>query len=1133
MSKTFEVKIKSVFDDKIITLPVALGTSVGNLKDMFGKVQKVDASRICFFHEGQRLSNDVLIPAQSKTDGPPTLHAVISNKPVASNKPRSPVNTTLVNASPKLSSNEQTNSHTVDKYKTNGATDQDEEIEITEQMIRLAWKGGSWVEIFSNTKRKWYLGHIVKKFDDTEGEWLEIGYETEQNGQSMRKQVQRFCQDVRPINKSSWKNRMDLSPKMTQAAENQKELHRDVRRCVKTVKSCLERPIDLSNIDTQIKECQKIMEDEGRLYHADRLRQKLKILNGSALEVATKKAQTHMDINALEKAIVHYGPYSNPADTTRAKEKLKELQTNRFDSIVKSAVDPKDIPTLSDLLTNPIVKRPTKDKIKEKLKELKNKRLLHTVHQAQGLQGIKDITRQMNDDLNVITEEVKEQVNDKLQELRTNRINSLLQIDDLAHLEKAIEEWADVLDEATKSTVDRRVQQLRTLELSKIIEQSNDFASIDLLIEAARQLEIKTKGKHQPDINKVIGEAKEKVKLLVTEHLTSLLKHSGPISNEQIVDLEIAYNKSHEYCTPALSKRLNQHIKKLCEDSLTRCIREGSEVDPSLASDKVIDNLVATYKHTQSNVPLSLSRRARDLLGKLSTNRLSRIVEETKDTEGLKNLRTRFEKDSEFASEEVKKEAQDKIEQLLDRQLNDLVIQERIPRNLVVPGGGNIMKEFDNFEKKMGECSLKFKSIEDIPELMKLLKSTQGLENLAFDRRMRELRAERLRKRVINATPLTVDDYERFHREDEGFCEYGDKTASKDKIRKLRIERLKEIMDMALDPAASLEKEIRACSLWVEDELKEMASNLLFELRQESIKKQVVTAWDKTKKQIRESHHIPDDALQLVNTCLIEMAKVFTLTQDGEENMTKIEPFAQSLHDVQLSLLVLQHYQLRQNWIVGSKVERLEDGEWRPGEITEVNQDSSGESSICVRAENSLNTETYSRLDPRIRPSQPGIEPVKLRQMKLRRLKIARYGMNISDVEEQKDEEIIGYQKFLGVERERKKRDLIEEESQTGKRWEGCKAKGWSADNVIKWLKGLGKNYAKYENTFRAQNVTGPILLELNSSDLIELQVGRLHRKKMKIEIQKLRSGGTIGKVSQIARKLNKRRNTLREGVYM
>jgi len=378
---------------------------------------------------------------------------------------------------------------------------------------------------------------------------------------------------------------------------------------------------------------------------------------------------------------------------------------------------------------------------------------------------------------------------------------------------------------------------------------------------------------------------------------------------------------------------------------------------------------------------------------------------------------------------------------------------------------------------------------------MKLLKSTQGLENLAFDRRMRELRAERLRARVINASPLTVDDYERFHREDEAFCEYGDKTASKDKIRALRIERLKEIMDLALDPAAALEKEIRASSLWVEDELKEVAKNLLSDLRQESIKKQVVTAWDKTKKQIRENHHIPEDIQLLVNTCLIEMAKVLSQTGD-DDSLSKIEPFAQSLLDVQLNLLVLQHYQLRQNWIVGSKVERLEDGEWRSGEITEASQDSSGTASVCVRVDSSMNTERYSRLDPRIRPSQPGIEPVKLRQMKLRRLKIARYGMNISDVEENKEEEISGYQKFLGVERERKKRELIEEESLTGKRWEGCKAKGWSADNVIKWLKGLGRNYAKYESTFRAQSVTGPILLELNSNDLVELQVSRLHRKK-------------------------------------
>jgi len=1118
MSKTFEVKIKSVFDDKIITLPVAFGTSVGNLKDMFGKVQKADASRICFYHDGQQLLNDVLVPSQSQADGTtPILHAVISN----TSKTRSTVKNAIINTPPKLAPEELRSAPKVDKYKT---IEDNDEIKITENMVRLAWKAGSWVEIFSNTKRKWYLGHIVKKFDDTEGEWLEIGYETERNGQSMRKQVQRFCQDVRPINQSAWKNRMDLPPKMAQAAENQKEIHRDVRKCVKTVNACLERPIDLANINHQIKECQKVMEDEGRLYLGDRLRQKLKILNGSALEVATTKAQTHLDIIALEKAIAQYGAFSNPVEAAKAKEKLKELQTNRYDSMIKSAVDPKDIPTLSELLTDPILKRPTKDKIKEKLKELKNKRLLQIVHQAQGLQGIKDITKQMKEDLHLITEEVKVQVDHKLQDLRTNRINALLQIDDLTHLEKAVEEWADVLDERTKITVDRRVQELRTFELSRITEQTNDFTSIDLLIEAAMQLEMKTDGKYQPNIDKVIVEAQEKVKLIVTEHLTSLLKHSDPISNEQLVELEIAYNKGHKHCPPALSKRLNQHIKQLCEASLTRCIREGSEVDPSLASDKVIDNLVATYKHTHAKVPLALSSKARDLLGKLSTNRLKRIVDETKDTDELKNLRARFENDSEFASEAVKKEAQEKIEVLLERQLNDLVIQKGIPRNLVVPGGGNIMKEFDSFEKKMDECNLKFRSVDDIPELMKLLKSTQGLENLAFDRRMRELRAERLRKRVINATPLTVDDYEGFHRQDEDFCEYGDKTASKEKIRGLRIERLKEIMDMALDPASALEKEIRASSLWVEEELKQMARNLLFNLRQDSIKKQVVAACEKTKKQISDNQHIPDDALQLVNSCLVEMAKVLS---SSHHNLSNIEPFSQSLHDVKLHLLVLQHYQLRQNWIVGSKVERLEDGEWRQGEITEVNQDPAGVDSVVIRADNAMNTERYSRLDTRIRPSQPGIEPVQFRQMKLRRCKIARYGVNISDVEEQKEEEMAGYQKFLGVERERKKRDLIEQEPQIGKRWEGSKAKGWTADNVIKWLKSLGKNYAKYESTFRAQNVTGPILLELNSNDLIELQVGRLHRKKMKIEIQKLRSWNTIEKVSKLGRKLNKRRNTM------
>jgi len=247
----------------------------------------------------------------------------------------------MVNTPPKCAPEELRSPPKADKYKIRD----DYEIKITEDMIRLAWKVGSWVEVFSNTKRKWYLGQVVKNFLDTEGEWLDIlYYQRERNRQGMKKEVQRFCKDVRPINQSTWKNRIYLPPKMARAAENQKEIHRDVRKSVKTINACLERPIDRANIDHQIKECQKVIEELGQLHLEDRLRQKLKFLNGSALEEATKKARRHLDIIALKKAIAQYGAFSHPVLETRAKEKLKTLQTNRYHSMINSVLNPKDIP---------------------------------------------------------------------------------------------------------------------------------------------------------------------------------------------------------------------------------------------------------------------------------------------------------------------------------------------------------------------------------------------------------------------------------------------------------------------------------------------------------------------------------------------------------------------------------------------------------------------------------------------------------------------------------------------------------------------------------------------------------------------------------------------------------------------
>lgn len=1146
----FDVKIKTVFDDKIISLSVNRGSTVGKLKELFGKMQGVDPPRVSFFHEGARLQDDLPIPApQAGTrEQPPILHAVVANSNAKAKRgPASPVPrveekpdvknpSAVTNAAPAAAAAAAATDPPTSEVPSSDEEDipavaaEDTpvaEIEITDAQLRLAWKSSSWVEIYSNTKRKWYLGHIVKKFDDTEGEWLELAYETERNGQSMRKQVQRFCQDVRPINTQSWKSRnRELPPK---AAENQRELRRYVRKCVTTVRNVLDRPVDLTDIDAQIKEVQNVMEEEGRLHSLDRLRLKLKILNGSALEDCTKKAKTYKDIPLLEDAISKYGPHTNPNKTSRAKEKLKALQTNRVDSIVQFAKGPEDIPTLENLLNDPQVRNQRKKKVEEKLNELKNARILEVAKNATGLEGIKAVQMQIEEDGQAITDDVKAQVDKKLQELRTDRVNDLLQIDDLAHLENTVEEWRDVLDEATKEKADARVQALRTQMLQDQIMQSEKFTDLDTLVAAIATLERKTANRRPPPIKEALQEARNKVTQLVSDHFKTLLEEGPAVENAQLVEYERAFEKGKEYCPPPLAKKLRAHLVKLCEDRLEQCIKEASAADPASTPDKLIDELAATFNHTKSHVPGPLLTKARALLRELSTHRLQRAVKDTTDTDGLKYLRARFETDSEYASDDVKKEAQAHVEMLLERQLNELVIAERIPREMVIPGGGNIIKGFDSFERlfsqKMEECKEKFGDIESIPELESLLKSTNGLENLVYERRMRELRAERIKQRVISNRKLNVEDFESFYREDEPYCEFADKTAAQDTIREMRRNKLKEIMEFACDPAAALEREIRAGALWVEDAMQEEAKQLLKELRQESLHKQTLNAIEKATKQMRENRLIPEDAQRVVNTCVEHLQDVWkqaTLAENGD----KIAPFSEPLQQVQNNLQVLQHYQLRQNWVVGSKVETLDGNEWNTAEVLEAVRDTSGDSVLRVRTDATYKTDRCSRLDPRVRPATPQLDPLKRRQMKMRRANLARYGMNISDVEEQLDEEVMGYDKFLGMERKRVKEQVIEEESQVEKRWAGCKAKDWGEEDIVKWLNNLGKNYQKYAEPFRAQHVTGVMLLELDENDLIELKVSRLHRRKLKIEIQKLRNVSVINNVPNVVRKSTKRRNS-------
>jgi len=59
--------------------------------------------------------------------------------------------------------------------------------------IRQNWKTGSKIQIFSGSKKDWFVGDIISIIHDEEGEWLEIKYD------KYSKQVQRYSTDIKPI----------------------------------------------------------------------------------------------------------------------------------------------------------------------------------------------------------------------------------------------------------------------------------------------------------------------------------------------------------------------------------------------------------------------------------------------------------------------------------------------------------------------------------------------------------------------------------------------------------------------------------------------------------------------------------------------------------------------------------------------------------------------------------------------------------------------------------------------------------------------------------------------------------------------------------------------------------------------
>lgn len=61
---------------------------------------------------------------------------------------------------------------------------------------RKKWKPGSYMEVYSNSRKQWFLAECTNIFEDNEGEWLEVLFCA--NEQTIMKQIQRFSLDLRP-----------------------------------------------------------------------------------------------------------------------------------------------------------------------------------------------------------------------------------------------------------------------------------------------------------------------------------------------------------------------------------------------------------------------------------------------------------------------------------------------------------------------------------------------------------------------------------------------------------------------------------------------------------------------------------------------------------------------------------------------------------------------------------------------------------------------------------------------------------------------------------------------------------------------------------------------------------------------
>jgi len=64
--------------------------------------------------------------------------------------------------------------------------------------IRLSWRVGSRLKIWSSSQSEWFVGVVQKIFEDEEGEWLDIAYQ-KYDEQQWRKQAQRLSVELSPL----------------------------------------------------------------------------------------------------------------------------------------------------------------------------------------------------------------------------------------------------------------------------------------------------------------------------------------------------------------------------------------------------------------------------------------------------------------------------------------------------------------------------------------------------------------------------------------------------------------------------------------------------------------------------------------------------------------------------------------------------------------------------------------------------------------------------------------------------------------------------------------------------------------------------------------------------------------------